>query len=70
MEAGILGKTSLRATVATAMFTAGVSEKVIQENTGHLSVDGLRCYAKTSAEQNVAVWGHLPPRLTCLSRLL
>ena len=32
MEAGILKKTSLWATVATAMFTAGVSVKVIQEN--------------------------------------
>ena len=57
MEAGIFGKTnhSLRATVATAMFTAGVLEKVIQVRTSHLSVDSLRYNEKTSAEEHVAV---------------
>ena len=56
MEAGISGKTnhSLQATGGTTMFTAGVPEQVIQERTGQLSVDGLRCYEKTSAEEPIA----------------
>ena len=55
-EAGIKGMTnhSLRATGATKMFTAGVPEKVIQERTGHRSLEGLRQYEKTSIKQHIA----------------
>ena len=35
---------SLRATAATQMFQEGAPEKVIQERTGHRSLEGLRLY--------------------------
>ena len=42
---------SLRATSKTRIFQSGVQEKIIQEKTGHRSLTGLRCYARTTAEQ-------------------
>ena len=36
------------------MFEGGVPEKVIQERTGHRSLDGLRKYERTSTEQHTA----------------
>ena len=56
-DAGVGGnKTnhSLRATGTTALFTAGVPEKVIQQRSGHLSLQGLRQYEKVSSEQQQA----------------
>ena len=49
-EAGIVGKTnhSLRATSASTMFAAGVPEHIIQEVTGHRSIEALRSYERTS----------------------
>ena len=37
---------SLRATAATEMFRQGVPEKVIQEQTGHRSIEALRTYER------------------------
>ena len=45
---------SLRATGTTALFTAGVPEKVIQQRSGHLLLQGLRQYEKVSSEQQQA----------------
>ena len=56
-EAGITGhKTnhSLRAYVATELFNAGIPEKVIQDRTGHRSLDGLRKYETISEQQKEA----------------
>ena len=58
IKAGITGlKTnhSLRATGVSNMYQAGVPEKLIQERTGHLSVDGLRHYERTTVGQQAAV---------------
>ena len=46
---------SLRATGATNLIKAGVPEKVISEITGHLTVESLRMYERTSVEQTQAV---------------
>ena len=57
-DAGIQGhKTnhSLRATGATELYTAGVPEKIIQERTGHRSLECLRMYEQTSDSQHTAV---------------
>ena len=57
-EAGIVGcKTnhSLRATGATDMFKAGAPEKLIQERTGHRSIEALRTYERSSEAQHRAV---------------
>ena len=56
-EAGVGGQKSnhsLRAT-ATELYQAGVPEKVTQEQTGHLSLTGLRQYECTSGEQQAVV---------------
>ena len=42
---------SLRAYGATAMFQAGIPEKLIQQRTGHRSIDTLRKYERTSESQ-------------------
>ena len=57
-KAGITGnKTnhSLKATGATRMFESNVPEKIIQERTGHRSVEALRTYQRTSLQQQKAV---------------
>ena len=57
-EAGIQGnKTnhSLRATGATELFKRGVPEKIVQERTGHRSLEALRTYERSSIEQHRAV---------------
>ena len=43
---------SLRATGASALFSAGVPEKIIQKNTGHRSLEALRLYEHVSSEQS------------------
>ena len=58
MCAGIKGhKTnhSLRATAATEMFRHGAPEKLIQERTGHRSLDALRSYERLDEVQHKAV---------------
>ena len=53
-EAGIHGnKTnhSLRAYAATELFSAGIPENVIQDRTGHRSLEGLRKYERISEKQ-------------------
>ena len=42
---------SLRAYGATKLFQAGVSEKLIQQRTGHRSIEALRQYERTSETQ-------------------
>ena len=57
-EAGISGnKTnhSLRATGATAMFAAGVPEKLVKSVTGHKSTKALELYERPTVEQEKAV---------------
>ena len=41
---------SLRATGATSLYEKGVPEKIIQERTGHRSLEALRVYDHTNAE--------------------
>ena len=53
-ECGIGGfKTShsLRATAATRLYSAGIDEQLVMERTGHHSLEGIRSYKRTSAEQ-------------------
>ena len=55
--AGIEGRItnhSLRATSATQMYEMGVPEKVIQERTGHRSIEALRVYERTNTHQQQA----------------
>ena len=54
-EAGIREKNSLRASGATAMFTAEVPEKIIKEVTGHKSSKALAIYERPTVEQKRAV---------------
>ncbi len=54
-EAGMEGKRtnhSLRATGATELFRAHVPEKLIQQRTGHRSIEALRVYERTTGEQH------------------
>ena len=56
--AGIEGRISnhsLRATSVTQMYVSGVPEKVIQERTGHRSLEALRMYERTNAQQHEMV---------------
>ena len=54
---GVRGNTnhSLRVTGTTRLFNAQVPEKIVQERSGHRSLDSLRCYERTSKEQHQAV---------------
>ena len=57
-EAGIGGyrtNHSLRATVATRLYQAGIDEQLIMERTGHRSLEGVRSYKHTSEGQKEAV---------------
>ena len=56
--AGIEGRVinhSLRATSVTQMYESGVPERVIQERTGHKSLDALQVYERTNAQQHETV---------------
>jgi hypothetical protein len=56
--AGIVGRKtnhSLRATAASEMFARQVPEKLIQERTGHHSLEALRTYERSNEEQHKAV---------------
>ena len=46
---------SLRATVCSELFQAGMPEKVIQQRTGHLSLQGMHHYERTTSQQQQAV---------------
>ena len=46
---------SMRATSVTQMYESSVPEKVIQERTGHKSLETLRMYEKTNAHQHETV---------------
>ncbi len=53
-EAGLSGfftNHSLHASNATNQYNCGISEQIIQENTGHHSIEALRGYKVTSTEQ-------------------
>ena len=55
-EANIQGlKTnhSLRVTTATRLYQAGIDEQLIMERTGHRSIGGVRCYKRTSDDQQL-----------------
>uniref|UniRef100_A0A1X7TT57 DUF3504 domain-containing protein n=1 Tax=Amphimedon queenslandica TaxID=400682 RepID=A0A1X7TT57_AMPQE len=57
-EAGLSGKKtnhSLRVAGATSLYRAGVPERIIQERTGHRSLQSLRQYERTSVDQEMAV---------------
>ena len=57
-EAGISGhktNNSLCATAATEMFRRGAPEKLIQERTGHRSVEALRSYERLDEVQHKVV---------------
>ena len=56
VKAGLETRTnhSLRATAATALFKADVPEKVIQERTGHRSLDALLKYERSTERQHGA----------------
>ena len=57
-KAGIAGQKtnhSLRATAATDLYHANIPEKLIQERTGHKSVQALRVYQHTTDDQQKAV---------------
>ena len=53
-RAGISGRKtnhSLRAYAATELFQAGIPEKVIQDRSGHCTLEGLRKYERISDQQ-------------------
>ena len=52
---GTITNHSLWATSATHMYRSGVPEKVIQEQTGHRSVEALRIYERSDSQQHQAV---------------
>ena len=57
-QAGVEGnKTnhSLRATGATQLYESGVPEKLVQEQTGHRSLEALHVYERTNEDQHRAV---------------
>ena len=68
-EANIGKKTnhSLRASGITSLFQAGVSEKVIQDRSGHRSLDGLRKYERVSEEQQAMACHSILPTSTSSS---
>lgn len=47
-EAEIEGNKSLRVAGVSCLFNAGVPEKIIQQRSGHRSVDGLRVYERVT----------------------
>ncbi len=49
---------SMRATSVTQMYATGVPETVIQERTGHKSLEALRVYERTNSDQHQKVSKH------------
>ena len=56
---------SLRATGASDLFQAGVLEKIIQERTGHRSVEALCTYERKTTMQHMAVSKVLSAKENC-----
>ena len=57
-EAGLSSRKtnhSLRVSGATRLFEAGVPEKVIQQRTGHHSLEALHMYERVTEQQELAV---------------
>ncbi len=52
---GVKTNHSLRVSGASALFDAGVPERIIQSRTGHRSLESLRVYEHVTDEQNVEV---------------
>ena len=46
---------SLRATAATRLYRASIDEQIIMETTGHRSLDSVRSYKHTSAQQKESI---------------
>ena len=46
---------SLRATAATRLYSSGIDQQLVIERTGHRSLEGIRSYKRTSADQKEAV---------------
>ena len=46
---------SLRATAAMRLYNSGVDEQLVMETTGHISLEGVRSYKRTSSEQREAL---------------
>ena len=46
---------SLRAAGVSQLFEAEVNEKIIQKNSGHMSLDALRCYERITPAQDMTV---------------
>ena len=55
IEGQVTNHYSLRATSATQMYKNGVPEKIIQERTGHCSLESLHIYERTNCHQQEAV---------------
>ena len=53
--AGSYTNHSRRASGATAVFSSGVSEALVQHRTGHHSLEGLRKYERVTAKQELQV---------------
>ena len=54
-EAGTSGKKTnhrLRVSGASSLFSAGVPERIIQQRTGHRSLEALRLYERVTDDQN------------------
>ena len=69
-EANIVGKKtnhSLRVAGASSLFAAGIPERVIQQRTGHRSLDGLRTFERVTEDQNVEVSKILSGQDPCAS---
>ena len=56
---------SLRATTATRLFSAGIDEQLIQEQTGHTTTS-VRTYKRTSSDQKEKVSGVLQNTTTAV----
>ena len=59
---------SLRATSTSRLYQSGVDEQLVMERTGHRSIEGVRSYKRTSAEQRMALsdilnWSRKVPRM-------
>ena len=52
---GYMTNHSLRATTTNRLYQSGVDEQLIMERTGHRSVEGVRCYKRTSDAQREAL---------------
>ena len=60
---------SLRASGITSLFHAGISEKVIQDCSGHRSLDGLRKCERVSEEQQARACSAIQPTASASSDL-